>query len=202
MITLALRLLTLAFTLWLFMVPCSVLAADVYSFHDEDGTRYFTNTPGPGCTKVRFPLVMKKGGASAPVLSPDMRMRDYEPLIVQASTTYSVDPDLVRAVIKVESNFNKRALSPKGAMGLMQLMPQTARELGVADPFEPASNIYGGVMYLSRLLDTLKGNLPLSLAAYNAGLERVVEKKEIPAIRETRNYVKQVLYYYSKLRGY
>jgi soluble lytic murein transglycosylase-like protein len=87
-------------------------------------------------------------------------------------------------------------------MGLMQLMPQTARELGVADPFEPVSNIRGGVMYLSRLLDTLKGDLPLSLAAYNAGLARVIEKKEIPPIRETRTYVKQVLDYYAKLKGY
>jgi len=202
MITFASRLLTLAFSLWLFMVPFPVLAADVYSFHDEDGTRYYTNTPGPGCTKVRFPLVTKKGGSSAPVLSAGLRLRDYESLILQASTTYSVDPDLVRAVIKVESNFNNRAVSPKGALGLMQLMPQTARELGVVDPFEPASNIHGGVMYLSRLLDALKGNLPLSLAAYNAGLEKVIEKKEIPAIRETRNYVKQVLNYYSKLKGY
>ena len=129
-------------------------------------------------------------------------MSDYEPLIVQASTKYSVDPDIVRAVIKVESNFNNHAVSPKGAQGLMQLMPQTARELGVADPFEPESNIHGGVLYLSRLLDTLNGNLALSLAAYNAGLERVIARKEIPAISETRNYVKQVMSQYSKLKGY
>lgn len=84
----------------------------------------------------------------------------------------------------------------------MQLMPQTARELGVVDPFEPESNIHGGVLYLSRLLDTLNGDLALSLAAYNAGLERVIARKEIPAISETRNYVKQVMSQYSKLKGY
>ena len=202
MITFALRLVTLACSLWLLQVPFPVFAGDVYTFYSEDGARYYTNTPSPGRTKVRFPLVTRRCGSSARVVSTDPKMSAYESLIVQASTTYSVDPDLVRALIKVESNFNNRAVSPKGALGLMQLMPQTARELGVADPFEPESNIHGGVMYLSRLLDTLKGDLPLSLAAYNAGLERVIEGKEIPAIRETRNYVKQVLNYYSKLKGY
>jgi soluble lytic murein transglycosylase-like protein len=145
---------------------------------------------------------MKKSGSSARTFSTDLKMRDYEPLIVQASTKYSVDPDIVRAVIKVESNFNNHAVSSKGAQGLMQLMPQTARDLGVNDPFEPESNIHGGVLYLSRLLNTLNGDLQLSLAAYNAGLERVIARKEIPAIRETKNYVQQVMSHYSKLKGY
>jgi soluble lytic murein transglycosylase-like protein len=199
------------FILWLNILTCllgflqfpiSVFAADVYTFHDEEGTRYYTNTPGPGYTKVQFPLVMKKGVSSARTYLTDIKRRDYEPLIVQAGTKYSVDPDLVRAVIKVESNFNNRAVSPKGAQGLMQLMPQTARELGVNDPFEPESNIRGGVLYLSRLLNTLNGDLQLSLAAYNAGLERVIAGKKIPAIRETRNYVQRVMRHYSKLKGY
>ena len=196
------RLIMLACLLGLLQLPRPVFAADIYTFHDEDGTRYYTNTLGSGCTKVRFPLVMKKSGSSARTFSTDLKMRDYEPLIVQASTKYSVDPDIVRAVIKVESNFNNRAVSPKGAQGLMQLMPQTARELGVNDPFEPESNIHGGVLYLSRLLNTLNGDLQLSLAAYNAGLERVIARKEIPAIRETKNYVQQVMSHYSKLKGY
>ena len=196
------RLVMMACLLEMLPVPFPVFAADVYTFHDEEGTKYYTNTPGAGCTKVRFPLVLKKDGSSVRAHFTNLKMRDYEPLIVQASTKYSVDPDLVRAVIKVESNFNNRAVSPKGAQGLMQLMPQTARLLGVADPFEPESNIHGGVLYLSRLLDTLNGDLPLSLAAYNAGLERVIARKEIPAIRETRNYVKQVMSQYSKLKGY
>jgi soluble lytic murein transglycosylase-like protein len=196
------RLVMLACLLGLSPVSFPVFAADVYTFHDEDGTKYYTNTPGPGCTKARFPLMMKKGGSSAWTSSSDLKMSDYEPLIVQASAKYSVDPDIVRAVIKVESNFNSHAVSPKGAQGLMQLMPQTARLLGVADPFEPESNIHGGVLYLSRLLDTLNGDLVLSLAAYNAGLERVIAGKKIPAICETRNYVKQVMSQYSKLKGY
>ncbi|MFZ2397618.1 MAG: transglycosylase SLT domain-containing protein [Smithella sp.] len=196
------RLIMLACLLGLLPAPFPVFAADIFTFQDEKGVRYYTNTPVPGCTKVRFPLVMKKGGSSARAHFSDLKKRDYEPLIVQASTKYSVDSDIVRAVIKVESNFNNRAVSPKGAQGLMQLMPQTARELGVTDPFEPESNIHGGVLYLSRLLNTLNGDLPLSLAAYNAGLERVIAGKKIPAIRETRNYVQQVMSQYSKLKGY
>ena len=202
MIKFVARLIMLACLLEMLPVSFPAFAADIYTFHDEEGARYYTNTLGSGCTKVRFPLVMKKGGSSAQIHSTDLKMRDYETLIVQAGKKYSVDPDLVRAVIKVESNFNNRAVSPKGAQGLMQLMPQTARVLGVADPFEPESNIHGGVLYLSRLLDTLNGDLVLSLAAYNAGLERVIAGRKIPAIRETRNYVQQVLSLYSKLKGY
>lgn len=198
----ALRLITLVCLLWLLPVPLPVFAADVYTFRDENGARYYTNQLSPGYTRVRFPLVEKRRRSSAKSVLQNLKMRDYESLIVQAGAAYSVDPDLVRAVIKVESNFNHRAVSPKGAQGLMQLMPQTARELGVDDPFEPASNIHAGVMYLGRLLNTLEGDLPLSLAAYNAGLERVMAKKEIPAIHETRNYVQQVMNYYSKLKGY
>lgn len=199
MTTLVLRLIILFCLFWLppFLTP--VHAVDVYTFHGEDGGRYYTNKPGPGCKKVRLPLVVSKSG-SGRVVTADRKMHDYESLIVQASETHYVDPDLIRAIIKVESNFNHRAVSPKGAQGLMQLMPKTARELGVIDPFEPAANIHGGVMYMRRLLDLLDGDLPLSLAAYNAGLERVLARKEIPAIPETKNYVKQVMNYYSRLK--
>jgi soluble lytic murein transglycosylase-like protein len=177
-------------------------AADMYAFIGEGGETLYTNIRAPGARKVRFPLaraVKKHSKGSAGI---DTQRVSYDPAIFQASELFAVDPDLVRSVIKVESNYNHRAVSPKGALGLMQLMPGTAREMGVADPFDPAANIHGGVMYLRRMLDALEGDLPLSLAAYNAGLERVIAKKEIPAIRETRNYVKQVLNYYSKLKGY
>jgi soluble lytic murein transglycosylase-like protein len=186
----------------LLSLPVQSFAADIYTFHGEGGTRYYTNRPPSGCSKVSFPLAGGQGVSPARFAATGPEMRDYESLIARASTIYSVDPDLVWAVIKVESNFNNHAVSPKGASGLMQLMPQTSRELGVANPFDPASNIRGGVMHLSRLIDTLKGDLSLSLAAYNAGLGRVIRKKEIPAIPETRNYVKRVLNYYSELKGY
>jgi len=162
----------------------------------------YTNILGPGFTKFRFPLASgkKKISKSHPIM--DTKRDFYDPFINRASELFAVDPALVRSVIRVESNYNHLAVSPKGAMGLMQLMPGTARELGVGDPFDPAANIHGGVMYLRQLLDTFEGDLSLSLAAYNAGPERVFSKKAVPAIHETRNYVKQVLYYYSKLRGY
>lgn len=176
-------------------------AANIYTYVAGDGTTYYTNRPGPERIRVSFPLTGHVKRFSVQAVPGRGKAPDYEPLIVQAGAKHAVDPDLIRAVIKVESNFNHRAVSPKGASGLMQLMPQTARELGVDDPFEPAANIDGGAMYLSRLLGTLEGNLALSLAAYNAGLERVIDKREIPPFRETRNYVKQVLNYYSKLKG-
>ncbi len=177
-----------------------IFAAEVYSFTGEGGEVLYTNTRRPGCVKVRFPLAAARRILSRDVSRPAAG-GSYDPAIFQASEQFAVDPDLVRSVIKVESNYNFRAVSPKGALGLMQLMPGTARELGVVDPFDPAANIQGGVLYLRQMLDALEGDLPLSLAAYNAGLERVMERKRIPAIPETRNYVRQVLEHYEKLKA-
>jgi soluble lytic murein transglycosylase-like protein len=100
-----------------------------------------------------------------------------------------------------ESGFNPRALSPKGAMGLMQLMPSTAREMGVADPFDPVDNIHGGVAYLGRQLEALNGNIPLALAAYNAGPVRVSMFNRVPPFAETRRYVEDVLNHYYHFKG-
>lgn len=182
------------------MQPFSVSAVDIYTFIGEEGEALYTNTRIQGSIKVRFPLALKRNNISKDHARGDGTRWSYDPAISQASELFAVDPDLVRSVIKVESNYNHNAVSPKGALGLMQLMPGTARELGVADPFDPTANIHGGVMYLRRMLDALEGNLPLSLAAYNAGLERVKEKKGIPAIAETRNYVRQVLENYERLK--
>ena len=117
----------------------------------------------------------------------------FEDLVQEFSRKQSLRPELVRAVIQVESGFNPRARSPKGAMGLMQLMPQTARELGVRDPYDPEDNIRGGTRYLRQLLDKYDGNLELALAAYNAGPAAVDKYDEkIPPYRETRDYVAKV----------
>jgi soluble lytic murein transglycosylase-like protein len=121
-----------------------------------------------------------------------------EAAINAAAERYNVDPNLVRAVIKVESNFNARAVSPKGAMGLMQLMPGTARTLKVARPFDPSENIDGGVRHLKQLLESFGGDLNLSLAAYNAGSNAVRRNKGIPPYRETQNYVRQITQLYWK----
>jgi soluble lytic murein transglycosylase-like protein len=118
----------------------------------------------------------------------------YEGIIEQAAEQYRIPAALIRAVIKQESNFNTEAVSHKGAMGLMQLMPETADLLGVSDPFEPSENIFGGTEYLADMINRYDGNLNKALAAYNAGPDRVQEN--IPKIRETVNFVESVLHYY------
>jgi len=117
----------------------------------------------------------------------------FEPLVQEHSARQSLRPDLVRAVIQVESGFNPRARSPKGAMGLMQLMPATARDLGVRNAFDPDENIRGGTMYLRQLLDRFDDNEELALAAYNAGPSAVDRYgQRVPPYRGTRDYVRKV----------
>jgi len=172
-------------------------AADLYTFTDKEGTAYFTNIPGEG--RMRVPPPVKKP-ISKPLFTPSPNGEVYEPIITAASNRFAVDPDLVRAVIKAESNFNHRAVSPKGAMGLMQLMPLTAKEMAVNNPFNPEENIHAGVRYLGGLLQIFNWNLPLALAAYNAGPGRVIGRNEIPLFEETQNYIRRVMAYYKDLR--
>jgi soluble lytic murein transglycosylase-like protein len=191
------------FTLVFIMISFtpSAKAADLYSFVDEEGVTYYTNIPGKGRVKVLLPL---KESITKPPLTSFRNSNDgktYEPVITAASQRFAVDPDLIRAVIKAESNFNHRAVSPKGAMGLMQLMPKTAKEMAVANPFDPGENIHAGARYLGNLLQLLEGNLPLALAAYNAGPERVVGRNAVPAIVETRDYVRRVMANYKNLKS-
>jgi soluble lytic murein transglycosylase-like protein len=165
--------------------------AQIYAVRDASGMLIMSDKPlGPGAQTFsvrRAATVLTTRPASA------LSIERYDDAIEQHSASANVRPDLVRAVIQVESGFNPRARSRKGAMGLMQLMPYTANELGVANPWDPDENIRGGTVYLRRLLDRFGGNEELALAAYNAG-PNAVERYgySIPPYRETRDYVRRV----------
>jgi soluble lytic murein transglycosylase-like protein len=118
-------------------------------------------------------------------------------LVEETAMRHDVDPNLVRAIIKVESNFNPQARSRKGAIGLMQLMPKTAKSLNVTNPYDPAQNVDAGVRHFKQLLDSYHGNVALSLAAYNAGSTAVQRSRGIPRYRETQNYVKRITQLYA-----
>jgi hypothetical protein len=123
--------------------------------------------------------------------------QDIDAAIDEAAARHHVDPSLVRSVVKVESNFNPNAVSRAGAMGLMQLMPSTARSLNVSNPFDPQQNVDAGVRHLRKLLDSYGGNVSLSLAAYNAGSGAVARSAGIPNFKETRNYVRRITTLYN-----
>lgn len=180
-------------------------AADLYVFHDGDAPAYDAAVAASEGVAGRLAAKRLYSGKKFASLqragNGNGRIPDYGKAIRSACKRYTVDPALVQAVIMAESNFNPEALSPKGAMGLMQLMPDTAREMGVSDPFDPVENIHGGVGYLSRLLKSLNGNLSLALAAYNAGPERVRSYKGIPPFEETLSYINKVLDYYQFFKG-
>jgi soluble lytic murein transglycosylase-like protein len=116
----------------------------------------------------------------------------YDDFITEAAKAYDLDADMIRAVMQTESEFDAMAISPVGALGLMQLMPALAAELGVTDPMDPRQNIMGGAQYLRQLLDSNRGNVKLALASYNAGPGNVAKYRAIPPFKETRNYVKKV----------
>ena len=168
--------------------------ADIYKYVDEEGVLHLTNVPTE--INARYVLVLKE----KPVrFTAGTDITKYDQLIAKAAEKYQVDSALIKAVIKAESNFNHKAVSPVGARGQMQLMPTTASYLQVPDSFHPEQNIEGGVRYLRYLLNLYPNNLPLALAAYNAG-EGAVSRynNRIPPYRETQGYVTRVLNYFNK----
>lgn len=179
------------------LLPLALLAAlvtsasaETYRFVTPDGTVHLTNAP----TDPRYQRLATNSGTAAGWLRlPADDARDYVAEIRHAATRYGVPEKLVSAMIRVESGFNTRAVSPKGARGLMQLMPETASTLGVRDTFDPRENIDGGVRHLRGLMDRFGDNLPLVLAAYNAGERAVTGHGGIPPYPETREYVRRVL---------
>ena len=172
----------------LLLMPSAFAQAAVYAYVDAEGTAHFTDAP----TKPDF-RPMPVFGLPRGV---DLTRGQYADLINGISAEHSVDPALVKAIIKVESNFHPYALSRKGAQGLMQLMPGTAGRYAVGNAYDPEENIRGGVRYLRWLHDVFPGQLHLVLAAYNAGENAVLRYGGIPPYPETREYVARVLGFY------
>jgi soluble lytic murein transglycosylase-like protein len=173
----------------------SIATADVYAFRDKNGVVTFTNVPN----HAGFRRVFRDASRSA--TSNGVIDSGFDDYIQSASGRYNIDPDLIRAVIKAESDFKVSARSNKGAMGLMQLMPDTARLHNVSDAYNPGENVEGGARHLRMLLDRYQGDLELSLAAYNAGSAAVEKHRGIPPFPETREYVRRVLRFYDSYRN-
>jgi soluble lytic murein transglycosylase-like protein len=175
------------FLLFTFL-PTVAKADQIVVLVDNQGHKIYVNT-GETISRVEW---MTRSFRPNPTAAPAAAPADIDKLVEQTASRFQVDPDLVKAVIRVESGFDAKAVSSKGAMGLMQLVPATAQRFGVANPFDPKQNIEGGVNYLKYLLDLFGGDLNLSLAAYNAGEHTVQRSGGIPAIPETQNYVRRV----------
>jgi soluble lytic murein transglycosylase-like protein len=167
--------------------------AQIYAWRDAGGNLVLSDRRlDTSATTYTVPQAPSFRATRPAVASGDLLER-FEPLVQEHSARQSLRPDLVRAVIQVESGFNPRARSPKGAMGLMQLMPATARELGVRNAYDPEENIRGGTEYLRQLLDKYQGDEELALAAYNAGAGAVDRYgRQVPPYRETKDYVRKV----------
>ena len=176
-----------------FIITAAIVAhADIYKYVDKEGVLHLTNTPTDH--NAKYVMILREKRI---LFQPNIDVNKYDDLITKAANKFKLDSALIKAVIKAESNFNHRAVSPVGAQGLMQLMPKTASDLKVEDCFHPEKNIEGGARYLRYLLNTYKGDLTLALAAYNAG-EKAVAKYNynVPPYRETQNYVKRVFSFY------
>lgn len=183
------------FALLCALSPVGEARADIYVHKDSQGVLHFTNVPNHSGYR---PVIREWGDSSRLSLLAPGRL---EEIIRSASERYGVDNHLVRAVIKAESDFNSQARSHKGAQGLMQLMPETARLHNVSKVYDPDENIDGGVRHLRLLLDRYQGDLRLTLAAYNAGIKAVEKYGGVPPYPETREYIRRVLNYHQRYRG-
>lgn len=199
----------------LVLCPAAQAGADIYRCKRSDGTQHYTNVRERGgrCqvavrgrstpkSKSRSKASASSGRKPRAVGTRDpSRDSRYDGLIAEAAALYQLPGSFLRAVMRVESNFNPHVVSSAGAMGLMQLMPRTARSMGVADPFDARQNVLGGARYLRILANRFKGDLILTVAAYNAGEGAVDKYDGIPPYKETQRYVRRVLKHYYAYRS-
>lgn len=193
---------TLCIIVSLFFCPDAY--ASTYKYTDDNGVVHFTDNPSNLQNNLYRTLythshsdAIRQAGFESNVIKEQLFAGEIE----SAASKYAVDPHFVRAIIKAESDFNPYAVSEKGALGLMQLIPETAKKYDVEKPFDPEQNIEGGVRYLKDLFSLFDGNLKKIVAAYNAGESMVKKYNDIPPFRETQHFVKRVISYYKKYKS-
>lgn len=178
---------------WSMLMICLPAKADIYVYRDKQGILHFSNAPASS----KYQLYFKKHQRFT--VHHTVR-RSFQHVITEAAKKHGVSEALLKAVIKVESDYDPQAVSCKGAKGLMQIMPQNFARCNIHDPFDPQQNIMGGTRYLKSLIEHFDGDLGKALAAYNAGIGAVERSRGIPPIPETRNYVSKVLKLYRYYR--
>lgn len=180
-----------------FLSVCAAVPAyaDIFKYENEEGVLHITNVPSNPSAK--YVLIMKEKRVQFPK---NIDFRKYDKIIARVARENNLEAALIKAVIRAESNFDHRAVSHKGAKGLMQLMPQTASSLNVEDVFHPDHNIEGGARYLRYLMNLYRGDMRLALAAYNAGEGAVAKYGDVPPYRETQNYVQRVMIFYDEFK--
>jgi len=192
--TIVVSIVSISFSLLLIAIAAN---ADMFQSTTAEGTVLYTNVPASGSKVIVREKEPERKSAVKTAKNKGTAGGEYRNIVEEKAKKHNVDPKLVKAVIKAESNWNPRAVSNKGAVGMMQLMPKTANDLGVGNRFNPEENIEGGVKYLRYLIDKFNGNLTLALAAYNAGPARVEKTGGVPSIPETVDYVNRVMNEYS-----